>query len=174
MGRAVFFQSAGRCGTQSLARAIGAVCPHAVRHEPIDYLKTETALKHLDEISQAIHNGTFYVETGWTSWAFLPLTKGILGKRVTIVSIHRDPVEQATSLRSQGIENYDHRLNGLLGGLSIEDHIDRIGSMPSDYRVYFRDMFNGRSGSHEVLAPILGCDAGDLAEALKEKVDLYG
>ncbi len=119
MNRAVFFLSTGRCGTQWLARNLGASYPDCavVEHEPLhDAYRSSELLVHRDlagarsaavireHVSKidAVLESRMYIECGWPSWGALPyLARHFVG-RIAIVHLTRHPIPTACSLVTHG------------------------------------------------------------------------
>lgn len=115
----VVFLSTGQCGLQWLTSGLRALHPGLdVRHEPIGaqykpryyfrrYRDPESMLQepeiaaHVREID---HSRAQYVETGWTSFAALPLLADRLGERLRVVHLTRHPVP--TALLNSAAELY--------------------------------------------------------------------
>jgi hypothetical protein len=118
--RAVFFLSTGRCGTQWLAKHLGATYSDlaTVEHEPLfeDYRSRELLVRadlagarsesriraHADHIDEILGDRT-YVECGWPCWGALPFLAERLAGRVSIVHLTRHPVPTACSWVANGM-----------------------------------------------------------------------
>jgi Sulfotransferase domain len=130
----VLFASAGRCGTQWIAKALQAHYSDLVRaeHEPLTYRYAPRSLmrtglsfaehpnflllmSHLADISVGL-GARSYVETGWPMIGALPLFDLVFGESaVAVVHLSRDPVTSACSMvthnyymreRSDGYASY--------------------------------------------------------------------
>jgi hypothetical protein len=120
MKRVFLFLSIGRCGTQWLASHLTSAYADeaAVTHEPIgpfyrprsffraydridDMLLIDEIREHLDEVERITSEWT-YIETGWPSYAAMPLFHRRFGDRLSIVQLVRNPVTTAMSLAAIG------------------------------------------------------------------------
>lgn len=109
------FLSTGRCGTQWLASSLDRAYSDVavVTHEPLgpwyrsrewfrSYDRIEQMLEvplvsdHLEKVARTIESRP-YVETGWPSYAAIPLFKHRFGNRLRIVHLTRHPVYTAMS-----------------------------------------------------------------------------
>ena len=113
---AVFFISTGRSGTQTLTKSLSTVFvdlaevvrePLHHRYEPNRYFRKYDSIDemrniplirdhiaHIHEILKSRH----YIETGWPSYATLPLMIEEFGPNIRIVQLVRNPVKVALSL----------------------------------------------------------------------------
>lgn len=114
-----FFLSSGRCGTQWLTRHLQRIYGDVadVVHEPIhsgyrprnyfraferldEMLEDPIVHAHVERIRTRIDRGRTYVETGWPSYAAVPLFAELFPGDVGLVQLVRHPVPTALSLAS--------------------------------------------------------------------------
>lgn len=118
--RAIFFLSTGRCGTQWLARHLGATYGEraAVEHEPLhDAYRSrellacpdlghassaETIQAHVSRIENELRSRD-YIECGWPCWGALPFLARQFAGRVAIVHLTRHPIPSACSWVTHGM-----------------------------------------------------------------------
>lgn len=118
--RATFVLSTGRCGTQSLTKAIGqSLAGRAViTHEPIRALykprltlqpfnpakksSLHEANTHFRQVVATVNNGTEYVETGWPAFTWFENFRKELGDRWRFIHLVRNPVHVAASFVTHG------------------------------------------------------------------------
>ncbi len=122
----IFFLSAGRCSTQWWADMLDEIYRDmaVAKHEPLgpdyhpvefyrDYGSLEKMKevpgirKHLGYISKKSRK-RHYIETGWPSYAFVPLLVKEFGEMVKIFHLLRNPVYTAISLTTHDTYNPDH------------------------------------------------------------------
>lgn len=118
--RATFILSTGRCGTQSLTKAISQSLQGRaiVTHEPIRELykprltlgrfnpakngNLAEANMHFRQVLATVMNGTEYVETGWPAFTWFEKFSKELGDRWRYVHLVRNPVHVAASFVTHG------------------------------------------------------------------------
>lgn len=118
--RATFVLSTGRCGTQSLTKAISqSLSGRAIlAHEPIRELykprltlgsfkpaknpNLREANTHFRQVVATVMNGTEYVETGWPSFTWFEQFHKELGERWRHIHLVRNPVHVAASFVTHG------------------------------------------------------------------------
>jgi hypothetical protein len=118
--RATFVLSTGRCGTQSLTKAISQSLNGraVITHEPIraQYKPRLTlqpfnparksslseANTHFRQVVATVTNGTEYVETGWPAFTWFENFRKELGERWRYVHLVRNPVHVAASFVTHG------------------------------------------------------------------------
>lgn len=118
--RATFVLSTGRCGTQSLTKAIGqSLAGRAIiTHEPIRALykprqtlqpfnparksSLSEANTHFRQVVATVMNGTEYVETGWPAFTWFENFRKELGERWRYIHVVRNPVHVAASFVTHG------------------------------------------------------------------------
>lgn len=118
--RATFVLSTGRCGTQSLTKAIAQSLQGRaiVTHEPIRALykprltltrfnpskspRLAEANLHFRQVVATVNNGTEYVETGWPAFTWFEQFSKELGDRWRYIHLVRNPVHVAASFVTHG------------------------------------------------------------------------
>lgn len=118
--RATFVLSTGRCGTQSLTKAISQSLNGraVITHEPIrelykprltlgsfnpsKSLKLREAYTHFRQVVATVRNGTEYVETGWPAFTWFEQFHKELGELWRFVHLVRNPVHVAASFVTHG------------------------------------------------------------------------
>lgn len=110
---ATFVLTPGRCGTQWLTQQLRSKnSKNWVCHEPLhfDYAPLHNSpsqplntnkdrlSSHLASIHKHLGQGNHYLECGFPCWRHLDWFKQELGEHVKLIHIHRDPVENSTSL----------------------------------------------------------------------------
>lgn len=135
--------STGRCGTQWLTTTLQDLYGERVRveHEPIGplysprrffraYAQPEAILEvpdvraHVDAIAALDQP---YVETGWPSFAALPLLARMFGPRLRVIHLTRHPVPSALS----------HLAHSSYAGSPRDDAYTRLATLgPTDPRVF--------------------------------------
>ena len=150
----VMFLSAGHCGTDRLAEAIGDLYPDvAVAHEPLGpryaprrffrrYADPDAILAvpevsaHVEWIERAERP---YVETGWPLFPVLPLLAARLPERLRVVHLTRHPVPTALA----------HLERGTYAGGARNDTYTRLATLgPKDRNVFqpeYASNWNGLS-----------------------------
>ena len=116
MQKAIFFISTGRCGTQWLATTLSKLYSDlaVVTHEPIKAqyqpnnffraLDRFEELQNIPAVRQHLHQlenippDKLYIETGWTSFAAIPLFINLFKDKIKLVHIVRHPVNMACSM----------------------------------------------------------------------------
>jgi len=149
--RATFVLSTGRCGTQSLTKAIVQSLKDIaiVTHEPIRELykprltlgrfnpakngNLAEANTHFRQVVATVMNGTEYVETGWPAFTWFEKFSRELGDRWRYIHLVRNPVHVAASFVTHG---YYH-----------ENRSDRFPQFailqPTDAGVIYPEIANG-------------------------------
>jgi len=188
MAKATFFLSAGRCGTQTLAAAIKEMRPDAVvEHEPIgaDYRYADKALAHLERVRAILDSGQDYIETGWPSWAWLPVFKASLElvngeyaeDRCEVCCIFRRTDDQVRSLRAHQLDERDDDYAALIPHGGVKALVELVLSMSGggEYGyVHFEKLFGPQGGAIEAIAEMLGItDIERFSALLKIKVDRW-
>lgn len=124
VGRATFFLSTGRCGTQWLATALGETYAASVvvTHEPVyaayrpkQFLRSQRpeALLEFDEVRAHIEwieqllDSRSYIEAGWPCYAAAPMLLGRFGHRAKFVHLVRNPIPTALSLATHHVYRKD-------------------------------------------------------------------
>ena len=164
MTAATFVLSAGRCGTQWLAKHLGETYADraAVVHEPlfIHYLprqllgvgdpsKSDNAkliLDHVARIERQLAGGD-YIECGWQCYAAIPYFAVRFAGRIRVLHLTRDPVLSASSLVTHRCYGSPPRPDGLTekaqltpfdAGTSLGEYRERWGELdPFDKCLYF-------------------------------------
>ncbi|MDJ0633126.1 MAG: tetratricopeptide repeat protein, partial [Xenococcaceae cyanobacterium MO_188.B29] len=116
MQKAIFFISTGRCGTQWLATTLSKLYSDlaVVTHEPIKAqyqpnnffraLDRFEELQNIPAVRQHLHQlenippDKLYIETGWTSFAAIPLFINLFKDKIKLVNVVRHPVNMACSM----------------------------------------------------------------------------
>jgi hypothetical protein len=158
----VLFLSTGRCGTQWLASSLKQAYGDEtiVTHEPIgwqyrpnlflrsydrldDMLLIDRVRNHLDAVERIIETKT-YIETGWPSYAAIPLFKRRFGDQLKLIHLLRHPVPTALSYVTLGL--FDGRtdewarycfLDPSCPGVLHKDYADRWPELTPYQKVLF-------------------------------------
>jgi hypothetical protein len=115
MRKLTLFLSTGRCGTQWLARHLSELYPDEadVTHEPLGALykpslyfrsydeprrplELDAVRAHVERIAATLETRS-YIETGWPSFAAVPMFIELFGDRTRLVHLVRHPVPTSVS-----------------------------------------------------------------------------